>query len=101
MLYVTSASDISICGLSNKLHAPLLCSVKITPGQTHVVFVFQCDRKEEFIEKIKLLDIETQAAIVTHIQEVSGSSLDGCDTVEGATANVVVVAVVVVVVLVV
>ncbi|KAJ8291188.1 hypothetical protein GJAV_G00022410 [Gymnothorax javanicus] len=31
----------------------------------------QCDRKEEFIEKIKLLDIETQAAIVTHIQEVT------------------------------
>ncbi|KAJ8341863.1 hypothetical protein SKAU_G00341540 [Synaphobranchus kaupii] len=31
----------------------------------------QCDRKEEFIEKIKLLDIETQTAIVTHIQEVT------------------------------
>ncbi|XP_041131697.1 protein Daple-like isoform X2 [Polyodon spathula] len=31
----------------------------------------QCDRKEEFIEKIKQLDIETQAAIVTHIQEVT------------------------------
>uniref|UniRef100_W5N6J6 Coiled-coil domain containing 88C n=1 Tax=Lepisosteus oculatus TaxID=7918 RepID=W5N6J6_LEPOC len=31
----------------------------------------QCERKEEFIEKIKLLDIETQAAIVTHIQEVT------------------------------
>uniref|UniRef100_A0A8C1G403 Coiled-coil domain containing 88C n=1 Tax=Cyprinus carpio TaxID=7962 RepID=A0A8C1G403_CYPCA len=31
----------------------------------------QCDRKEEMIEKIKLLDIETQAAIVTHIQEVT------------------------------
>ncbi|KAJ8393066.1 hypothetical protein AAFF_G00069700, partial [Aldrovandia affinis] len=30
-----------------------------------------CERKEEFIEKIKLLDIETQAAIVTHIQEVT------------------------------
>uniref|UniRef100_A0A3B3S1X2 Calponin-homology (CH) domain-containing protein n=1 Tax=Paramormyrops kingsleyae TaxID=1676925 RepID=A0A3B3S1X2_9TELE len=30
----------------------------------------QCERKEEFIEKIKLLDIETQAAIVSHIQEV-------------------------------
>lgn len=33
----------------------------------------QCDRKEEMIEKIKLLDIETQAAIVSHIQEVSGA----------------------------
>ncbi len=31
----------------------------------------QCERKEEMIEKIKLLDIETQAAIVSHIQEVS------------------------------
>uniref|UniRef100_A0A9J7Z2M8 Coiled-coil domain containing 88C n=1 Tax=Cyprinus carpio carpio TaxID=630221 RepID=A0A9J7Z2M8_CYPCA len=31
----------------------------------------QCDRKEEMIEKIKLLDIETQAAIVMHIQEVT------------------------------
>ncbi|XP_062862903.1 protein Daple [Trichomycterus rosablanca] len=31
----------------------------------------QCDRKEEIIEKIKLLDIETQAAIVSHIQEVT------------------------------
>ncbi|TRY55298.1 hypothetical protein DNTS_013455 [Danionella cerebrum] len=31
----------------------------------------QCDRKEEIIEKIKLLDIETQAAIVTLIQEVT------------------------------
>uniref|UniRef100_A0A671QIJ5 Protein Daple-like n=1 Tax=Sinocyclocheilus anshuiensis TaxID=1608454 RepID=A0A671QIJ5_9TELE len=30
-----------------------------------------CERKEEVIEKIKLLDIETQAAIVTHIQEVT------------------------------
>ncbi|XP_030070188.1 protein Daple [Microcaecilia unicolor] len=31
----------------------------------------QCERKEELIEKIKQLDIETQAAIVTHIQEVT------------------------------
>uniref|UniRef100_A0A8C9W3T9 Coiled-coil domain containing 88C n=1 Tax=Scleropages formosus TaxID=113540 RepID=A0A8C9W3T9_SCLFO len=30
-----------------------------------------CERKEEFIEKIKSLDIETQAAIVSHIQEVT------------------------------
>lgn len=35
------------------------------------VCVHQCERKEEMIEKIKLLDIETQAAIVSHIQEVS------------------------------
>uniref|UniRef100_A0A8C9VIY4 Coiled-coil domain containing 88C n=1 Tax=Scleropages formosus TaxID=113540 RepID=A0A8C9VIY4_SCLFO len=31
----------------------------------------QCERKEEFIEKIKSLDIETQAAIVAYIQEVT------------------------------
>ncbi|KAL4630408.1 protein Daple-like [Arapaima gigas] len=31
----------------------------------------QCERKEEFIVKIKSLDIETQAAIVAHIQEVT------------------------------
>nr|XP_020663245.1 protein Daple isoform X2 [Pogona vitticeps] len=31
----------------------------------------QCERKEEFIDKIKQLDIETQAAIVSHIQEVT------------------------------
>nr|XP_057946101.1 protein Daple-like [Doryrhamphus excisus] len=31
----------------------------------------QCERKEEMIEKIKLLDIGTQAAIVSHIQEVT------------------------------
>uniref|UniRef100_A0AAR2JTE8 HOOK N-terminal domain-containing protein n=1 Tax=Pygocentrus nattereri TaxID=42514 RepID=A0AAR2JTE8_PYGNA len=34
-------------------------------------FYLQCERKEEIIEKIKLLDIETQAAIVSHIQEVT------------------------------
>ncbi|XP_039202882.1 protein Daple isoform X1 [Crotalus tigris] len=31
----------------------------------------QCERKEEFIERIKQLDIETQAAIVSHIQEIT------------------------------
>ncbi|XP_072284416.1 protein Daple [Pyxicephalus adspersus] len=31
----------------------------------------QCDRKEEYIERIKQLDIETQAGIVAHIQEVT------------------------------
>ncbi|XP_006839636.1 PREDICTED: protein Daple [Chrysochloris asiatica] len=31
----------------------------------------QCERKEEFIERIKKLDIETQAGIVAHIQEVT------------------------------
>ncbi|XP_060685453.1 protein Daple isoform X1 [Hemiscyllium ocellatum] len=31
----------------------------------------QCERKEEFIERIKQLDITTQTAIVTHIQEIT------------------------------
>ncbi|KAM8920704.1 protein Daple isoform 1-T1 [Pelodytes ibericus] len=31
----------------------------------------QCERKEEYIVRIKQLDIETQAAIVSHIQEVT------------------------------
>lgn len=34
----------------------------------------QCERKEEFIERIKQLDIETQAGIVAHIQEVGVGS---------------------------
>lgn len=35
------------------------------------LFLLKCERKPEIIEKIKLLDIETQTAIVSHIQEVS------------------------------
>ena len=30
----------------------------------------QCDKKEEFIERIKQLEIDVQHAIVMHIQEV-------------------------------
>lgn len=37
----------------------------------------QCERKEEFIERIKQLDIETQAGIVAHIQEVGLGSVRG------------------------
>uniref|UniRef100_A0A3B3ZG77 Coiled-coil domain containing 88C n=1 Tax=Periophthalmus magnuspinnatus TaxID=409849 RepID=A0A3B3ZG77_9GOBI len=48
--------------------------------QTHILlFCFQCERKEEMIEKIKLLDIETQAAIVSHIQEVTHNQLNVLD----------------------
>uniref|UniRef100_A0A667YIV8 Coiled-coil domain containing 88C n=1 Tax=Myripristis murdjan TaxID=586833 RepID=A0A667YIV8_9TELE len=39
----------------------------------------QCERKEEMIEKIKLLDIETQAAIVSNIQEVTHNQLNVLD----------------------
>ncbi|XP_043551947.1 girdin-like isoform X12 [Chiloscyllium plagiosum] len=31
----------------------------------------QCERKEEFIERIKSLDFDTKAAVATHIQEVT------------------------------
>uniref|UniRef100_A0A8D3DVB2 Coiled-coil domain containing 88C n=1 Tax=Scophthalmus maximus TaxID=52904 RepID=A0A8D3DVB2_SCOMX len=40
---------------------------------------YTCERKEEMIEKIKLLDIETQAAIVSHIQEVTHNQLNVLD----------------------
>ncbi|KAM8737173.1 protein Daple isoform 1-T1 [Acanthopagrus schlegelii] len=39
----------------------------------------QSERKEEMIEKIKLLDIETQGAIVSHIQEVTHNQLNVLD----------------------
>lgn len=39
----------------------------------------QCEHKEEMIEKIKLLDIETQAAIVSHIQEVTHNQMNVLD----------------------
>ncbi|XP_028994207.3 protein Daple isoform X3 [Betta splendens] len=39
----------------------------------------QSDRKEEMIEKIKLLDIETQAAIVSYIQEVTHNQMNVLD----------------------
>uniref|UniRef100_A0A8C1SGG7 Uncharacterized protein n=1 Tax=Cyprinus carpio TaxID=7962 RepID=A0A8C1SGG7_CYPCA len=32
---------------------------------------FQCERKEEYIEKIQSLDFDTKAAIASHIQEVT------------------------------
>uniref|UniRef100_A0A3B3TJD4 Coiled-coil domain containing 88C n=1 Tax=Poecilia latipinna TaxID=48699 RepID=A0A3B3TJD4_9TELE len=39
----------------------------------------QSERKEEMIDKIKLLDIQTQAAIVSHIQEVTHNPLNVLD----------------------
>lgn len=35
----------------------------------------QCERKEEYIERIQTLDFETKAAIAAHIQEVPGWKL--------------------------
>lgn len=34
------------------------------------VALLQCERKEEYIEKIQCLDFDTKAAIAAHIQEV-------------------------------
>lgn len=35
------------------------------------IFAFlQCEKKEEYIERIQTLDFETKAAIAAHIQEV-------------------------------
>ncbi|KAF6724372.1 Protein Daple [Oryzias melastigma] len=39
----------------------------------------QCERKQEMIDKIKLLDIQTQAAIVSHIQEVTHNQMNVLD----------------------
>lgn len=38
-------------------------------------FFLQCERKEEYIEKIQSLDFDTQAAIAAHIQEVLHPSI--------------------------
>uniref|UniRef100_A0AAQ5ZCH5 HOOK N-terminal domain-containing protein n=1 Tax=Amphiprion ocellaris TaxID=80972 RepID=A0AAQ5ZCH5_AMPOC len=56
----------------------ILCIAKdpISGNTTHTLV---CERKEEMIEKIKLLDIETQAAIVSHIQEVTHNQLNVLD----------------------
>lgn len=33
-------------------------------------FCVQCEKKEQFIERIQTLDFDTKAAIAAHIQEV-------------------------------
>lgn len=35
-----------------------------------VYIYFQCQKKEEFIERIQHLDFDTRAAVAAHIQEV-------------------------------
>lgn len=50
-------------------------SISVTP-QKYLVFPFfasiclQCEKKEEYIERIQTLDFDTKAAIASHIQEV-------------------------------
>ncbi|TRY74143.1 hypothetical protein DNTS_026686 [Danionella cerebrum] len=50
----------------------------------------QCERKEEYIEKIQMLDFDTQAAIAAHIQEVTQDQEKVCDlqTVEESDKHV-------------
>lgn len=35
-----------------------------------IFHLFQCQKKEEFIERIQGLDFDTKAAVAAHIQEV-------------------------------
>lgn len=35
-----------------------------------ILYPFQCEKKEEYIERIQALDFDTKAAIAVHIQEV-------------------------------
>lgn len=44
----------------------------------------QCEKKEEYIERIQTLDFETKAAIAAHIQEVAGFSMLYCRAVIGS-----------------
>lgn len=37
---------------------------------TETLFNFQCEKKEEYIERIQTLDFDMKAAIAVHIQEV-------------------------------
>lgn len=36
-----------------------------------LLHLLQCQKKEEFIERIQSLDFDTKAAVAAHIQEVS------------------------------
>lgn len=66
-IFSFASNHISSCfSDAHKIKTPPACSLSCF----HFCVFAQCERKEEMIEKIKLLDIETQAAIVSHIQEV-------------------------------
>ncbi|KAL0969690.1 hypothetical protein UPYG_G00230910 [Umbra pygmaea] len=75
--YQETLQQLILMGLPNVLTIakdPL--SVKGMDEMKHLLLLIlgcavQCERKEEIIEKIKLLDIEKQASIVSHIQEVT------------------------------
>lgn len=57
------------------------CAVQVNAdnARTHVQktvcnsgYFDQCEKKEEYIERIQTLDFDTKAAIAVHIQEVPG-----------------------------
>ncbi|XP_069787571.1 girdin-like isoform X4 [Narcine bancroftii] len=58
---VLGRTPLSECGI-NEMKKLLLLLLGCT---------VQCERKEEFIERIKNLDFDTKAAVATHIQEVT------------------------------
>uniref|UniRef100_A0A7N8X5F5 Coiled-coil domain containing 88C n=1 Tax=Mastacembelus armatus TaxID=205130 RepID=A0A7N8X5F5_9TELE len=60
--------------ISGNTHSYILLLIK-----SYIFPLCSSFRKEEMIEKIKLLDIETQAAIVCHIQEVTHNQLNVLD----------------------
>uniref|UniRef100_A0A3Q3JV96 Coiled-coil domain containing 88C n=1 Tax=Monopterus albus TaxID=43700 RepID=A0A3Q3JV96_MONAL len=64
--------------LSGNTHSayPIVNQVQL---HSNMCFKRVCEHKEEMIEKIKLLDIETQAAIVSHIQEVTHNQMNVLD----------------------
>uniref|UniRef100_A0A671XB82 Coiled-coil domain containing 88C n=1 Tax=Sparus aurata TaxID=8175 RepID=A0A671XB82_SPAAU len=79
MYYQETLQQLIVMPLPN-----ILCIAKDPlSGSTHThtshTLTLPCERKEEMIEKIKLLDIETQGAIVSHIQEVTHNQLNVLD----------------------
>lgn len=49
---------------------------KVWRSKLLLLFHFQCEEKEEYIERIQTLDFETKAAIAAHIHEVCARMRD-------------------------
>uniref|UniRef100_A0A8C0YA99 Coiled-coil domain containing 88A n=1 Tax=Cyprinus carpio carpio TaxID=630221 RepID=A0A8C0YA99_CYPCA len=65
-LIMTPPPNVLLLGRNPLCEVPLLiCRPKT------LCCCFQCERKEEYIEKIQSLDFDTKAAIASHIQEVT------------------------------
>lgn len=61
----------------SELRLPCVCSFDLlTSKPPNISFTLyhlcclQCEKKEEYIERIQTLDFDTKAAIASHIQEV-------------------------------